>query len=81
MVAKRQRHQRPIPELDEYGMPPMKGVDTSASEDPAVFWGPNWKAELDESLADVEAGRVRRFSSDEEFLSYLEGLAQSRADV
>lgn len=50
MVAKRQRRPRHVPEIDEHGIPTMDGVDTSGSEDPAAFWGPNWKAELDEAI-------------------------------
>jgi len=50
-------------------------------EDPAKFWGPDWKAKLDEALADVEAGRVTRAESEEEFFAALKRLESSRADV
>jgi hypothetical protein len=45
-----------------------------SDEAPALFWGPDWKEKLQESLDDVAAGRVERFYSDEEFLAALERL-------
>jgi bifunctional DNA-binding transcriptional regulator/antitoxin component of YhaV-PrlF toxin-antitoxin module len=41
-------------------------------EDPALFWGPNWREELEEAFADEAAGRTTRYWSDEEFLASLE---------
>jgi hypothetical protein len=43
-----------------------------SDEDPALFWGPDWKEKLDEALADAETGRGETFYSDEEFLAALE---------
>lgn len=40
-------------------------------EDPAVFWGPNWRFEMEEDQADIEAGRTIYYDSDEEFLASL----------
>jgi len=45
-----------------------------SDEDPAIFWGPNWKEDLQEAEEDIAAGRVERFYSDEEFLAALERM-------
>lgn len=58
-------------ELDEYGFPQLKGVETRDSEELAFYWGPDWRQKIDEAIADVEAGRVTRFGSTKEFLTFL----------
>jgi bifunctional DNA-binding transcriptional regulator/antitoxin component of YhaV-PrlF toxin-antitoxin module len=40
-------------------------------EDPAKFWGPNWRAEVEADLADIAAGRTTYHDSEEEFLASL----------
>ncbi len=67
MVAKKDRAR----DLDEYGFPPMEGVEMSDAEDLALFWGTDWRQKIDQALADVEAGRVTRFGSTEELLAFL----------
>ena len=47
---------------------PMKMIDASQ----AWFWTPEWQAGEREADADIAAGRVERFESDEEFLAALE---------
>jgi hypothetical protein len=82
MVARRQRQKRQI-KLTESGIPDlasMPGVDTSCSEDPAIFWGPNWKEELEESLARLEESPHQIYYSLEEFLDALHRHAD-RADL
>jgi hypothetical protein len=59
----------------------MEGVDLSESEDPAVFWGANWKAEMEKALAQVEAGQTTRFDNFEAFIAHLEQIPPSDADV
>lgn len=71
MVARRQRRQGSMPEIDEHGIPNMEGVDTSSSEDPAVFWGPNWKAELDEAIKEGEQSQRTVYGTLDEFFAAL----------
>jgi hypothetical protein len=40
--------------------------------DQAWFWTPEWQAKEREADADIAAGRVTRFESDEEFLRALD---------
>lgn len=47
---------------------PMKVIDATQ----AWFWTPEWQAGEREADADIAAGRVERFESDEEFLAALE---------
>ena len=47
---------------------PMKMIDASQ----AWFWTPEWQAGEREAEADIAAGRVERFESDEAFLAALE---------
>lgn len=47
---------------------PMKVIDASQ----AWFWTPDWQAGEREADADIAAGRVERFESDEAFLAALE---------
>jgi len=46
-------------------------------EDPAVFWGPNWRAELEETEANIAAGRTHVHQSTEEFLTALDAYANA----
>ena len=48
---------------------PKKMIDATQ----AWFWTPEWQAGEREADADIAAGRVIRFDSDEEFLAYLRG--------
>lgn len=43
-------------------------------EEDAWLYGPVWQGKLREAEADVAAGRVRRFDSDDDFLAHLESL-------
>ena len=54
-------------------------VPVATEEEIEAFWGPNWRAELEESLANVAAGRTTYHDSDEEFLAALE--ARMHADA
>jgi len=47
---------------------PMKLIDASQ----AWFWTPEWQAGERQADADIAAGRVDRYDSDEEFLAALE---------
>jgi hypothetical protein len=38
-------------------------------------YGPVWQEKLREAEADLAAGRVQRFEDDDEFLGYLDALA------
>src|ERR1700735_2516733 len=43
-------------------------------EEDAWVYSPAWQEKLQEAEADLAAGRVRRFGSDEEFLGHLEAV-------
>ncbi|MGH3237230.1 MAG: type II toxin-antitoxin system prevent-host-death family antitoxin [Streptosporangiaceae bacterium] len=43
-------------------------------EEDAWIYSPAWQDKLREAEADVAAGRVRRFASDDDFLAHLEHL-------
>jgi prevent-host-death family protein len=43
-------------------------------EEDAWVYSPAWQEKLQEAEADLAAGRVRRFDSDEEFLGHLEAI-------
>src|SRR5712691_6105250 len=43
-------------------------------EEDAWVYSPAWQEKLQEAEADLAAGRVRRFDSDEEFLGHLEAV-------
>jgi AbrB family looped-hinge helix DNA binding protein len=47
---------------------PMKLIDASQ----AWFWTPEWQEGERQADADIAAGRVMRFESDEELLAYLD---------
>ncbi|MPZ68025.1 MAG: AbrB/MazE/SpoVT family DNA-binding domain-containing protein [Actinobacteria bacterium] len=47
---------------------PQKVVDATQS----WFWTPNWQAGERDASADIAAGRVETFESDEEFLDSLD---------
>jgi hypothetical protein len=82
MVARRQRQKRQI-KGTETGIPDlasMPGVDTSYAEDPAIFWGPTWKEDLEESLAVLEKSPRKVYYSLEEFFAALDEHV-NRADV
>lgn len=49
-------------------MRPQKVIDATQ----AWFWKPEWQRREREADADIAAGRVERFDSDEEFLAALE---------
>lgn len=53
---------------------PMKLIDASQ----AWFWTPEWQAGEREADADIAAGRVERFESDEEFLEALRSRMNPR---
>jgi prevent-host-death family protein len=43
-------------------------------EEDAWVYSPPWQEKLQEAEADLAAGRVRRFGSDEEFLDHLDAI-------
>lgn len=43
-------------------------------EEDAWAYSPAWQAKLRDAEADLEAGRVRRFDSDDAFLDHLEAI-------
>jgi antitoxin (DNA-binding transcriptional repressor) of toxin-antitoxin stability system len=43
-------------------------------EEDAWVYSPAWQDKLRDAEADVAAGRVQRFGTDEDFLAHLEGL-------
>jgi prevent-host-death family protein len=43
-------------------------------EEDAWVYSPAWQEKLQEAEADLAAGRLRRFDSDEEFLGHLEAI-------
>jgi prevent-host-death family protein len=43
-------------------------------EEDAWVYSPAWQEKLQEAEADLAAGHVRRFSSDEEFLDHLDAI-------
>ena len=42
-----------------------------SDEDPAIFWGPNWKQEMDETQTEYEAGPKRVYYTLDEFFASL----------
>lgn len=54
-------------------------VPIRTDEEMEAFWGPNWKADLEQAEADVAAGRTTFYESGEAFLADLE--AMRRANV
>ena len=56
-------------ELTEDGilLRPLKTIDPTQG----WFWTPEWQAKEREASADIAAGRVHHFESDEEFLAWL----------
>lgn len=81
MVVKPTRRQ-PRDGLSEHerGLRALQAVPTS-DEDPADFWGPDWKEKLETGDADIAAGRIERFEGDEAFLRALMALGAKCADV
>jgi hypothetical protein len=79
MVAKRSRRRTFATEA-EAAKAAFAAVPVS-DEDPAVFWGPDWKEKLEEARADVDAGRVTRFESADAMLDFFEKQVQADADV
>lgn len=55
---------------DTWGRPTTPNEPTDASQ--AWFWTPEWQAGEAEASADIAAGRVTRFISDEDFLASLD---------
>lgn len=70
MVAKQSR--RSSDGLTEYerGLRALQAVP-EGDEDPAEFWGPDWRERIAESDADIAAGRTEFFASTEDFLAAL----------
>jgi hypothetical protein len=61
---------------DQVAKAVSSGIDVAMSRlrrdpDQTWFWSPEWKKGEGEATADVAAGRVTRFSSDNEFLDSL----------
>jgi hypothetical protein len=42
-----------------------------SDEDPALYWGPNWKEELERDRAEYEAGPKRVYYTLDEFIASL----------
>ena len=71
MIAKRRRSR--FATEDEAAQAALAAVPIS-HENPAAYWGPDWSDTLQQSLDDVAAGRVERFSNEDELLAALERL-------
>lgn len=54
-------------------------VPIRTDEEMEAFWGPNWLADMEQSNADVAAGRTTFYESGEAFLADLE--ARHRANL
>lgn len=71
MVAKRRRKD-PAAGLTEYerGLRALQRVPVS-DEDPARFWGADWREKLGEAESEVVSGCTEFFGSTDEFLAAL----------
>jgi hypothetical protein len=78
MVAHR-RKKRIFRTEDEAARAALAAVPVS-DEDPALFWGPDWKQALEEAEKEMKSGPRRIFFSEEEFFAALDELS-SRADT
>jgi hypothetical protein len=76
MVARRHRQDHSRTEHER--VKAMLDALPQSDEDPALFWGPNWKQAGEEAEEDIRAGRVEVFLSDEEFLAALERIAKKQ---
>lgn len=71
--VRREAHLEPGDPIDVELVPegillrPRKEIDSTQ----AWFWTPRWQAMEAEATADIEAGRVETFKTDEEFLASL----------
>ena len=74
MVARRSRRRTFATEA-EAAKAAFAAVPVS-DEDPADFWGPDWKEKLEEARADVDAGRGDYFDNLDDFLAALEAESQ-----
>ena len=74
MVAKRRRRTAEPANQDAGGESQGRRVRRLKSQ--AWFWTPEWQAKEREADADIAAGRVEHFSSDDEFLAALERIHQ-----
>ena len=70
MVARRRG--QPSPEDPASALPPALASLEESDEDPALFWGPDWKEQLEAACAEAAEGRGDTFYSEEEFLKALE---------
>lgn len=81
MVRNRRQRQR-FNGLTEYerGLLALENAPLS-QEDPADFWGSDWRAQLEQGDADIAAGRIERVEGDVALLRALMSLGAKRADV
>lgn len=70
MVARRRGP--PAPDDPASALPPALANLEESDEDPALFWGPDWKEQLEEARAEAVEGQGDTFYSEEEFLTALE---------
>ena len=70
MVARRQG--QPAPDDPAAALPPALANLEESDEDPALFWGTDWKEQLEEARTEAAEGRGDIFYSEEEFLMALE---------
>lgn len=69
MVSKRRQPAKEMTEHERF-LAMLESLPVS-DEDPAVFWGPDWRERLEESIRQVEAGECTFYESDEAFLRSL----------
>ena len=74
MVAKRKKR-RTFANADEAARAALAAVPVT-DEDPAVFWGPDWKGQLEEAEADRQTGPRKVYYSLDEFFASLDEHAE-----
>lgn len=74
MVSKRKRPHEPPKTGHDLRRESPRATPVS-DEDPAMFWGADWKDRIERAKAQAEAGDGLFFESDEAFLSWLDARA------
>lgn len=66
------RHGQPASDDPAAALPPALANLEESDEDPALYWGPDWKEQLEEARAEAAEGQGDTYYSAEEFLMALE---------